>query len=272
MKPSNIGLAIWAKSQNALTGSGVLLLKFLEKKENVNSIFAIGLSEVAKPIYSKLGYQVAEMKHYAIVNANIKHFVLLKPFRNQFLQDSIKAINFDTWIKETDCQKELKGHLEKIKTFKTFTYVKARYLEHPVYEYKFAILGRREKTEVIIIFRVQSKNFTNALRLVDVLGDQSILSKHFHNFQTLLTKYRAEYIHFYTSREIDSKFVWGCVLQIDQDSKTIVPNYFEPFSDQNIFLDYCVKYLNPASSKSILYLGDSDQDRPNIYNSKTQVT
>jgi hypothetical protein len=264
MEPSNIGLAIWAKSQSAPTGSGVLLLKFLEKRKAVNSIFAMGMKDVVKPIYRKLGYQVTEMKHYAIVNLNFKHFVLLKSFSEQVLQDFPKDKNFEIWINESDNQEELKSHLEKIDNVKTFTYIKARYIEHPVYEYKFAILGFCKKVELIIIFRIQSNNSSKALRLVDVLGDQSALPKYFSNFQTLLIKYEAEYIHFYTSREIDTNFIRGCVVQINQESTEIVPNYFEPFSDKNVFLDYCIKYLKPAYDERVLYLGDSDQDRPNI--------
>jgi hypothetical protein len=264
MEPSNIGLAIWAKSQSAPTGSGVLLLKFLEKRKAVNAIFAIGLSDIAKPIYRKLGYQVTEMKHYAIVNSNFKHFVLLKSFSEQDLQDFREDKNFKTWINESDNQAELKSHLESIDSVKTFTYIKARYIDHPVYEYKFAFLGCGKKVELIIIFRIQTNNLSKALRLVDLLGDQRALPKYFSNFQTLLTKYEAEYIHFYTSRELDKNFVQGCVVQISQETKKIVPNYFEPFSDKNVFLDYCIKYLKPAHDECVLYLGDSDQDRPNI--------
>jgi hypothetical protein len=272
MKPSNISLAIWAKSQSAPRGSGVLLLKFLEKRKAVNSIFAIGLSDVVKPIYRKLGYRVSEMKHYAIVNSTIKHFALLKLPGEQVLQDFTGEKKFETWINESTGQEELKSYLVDIKTVKTFTFINARYIEHPVYNYKFAFLGDGEKRELLIIFRIQSKDMTNVLRIVDVLGDQSALSKYLNNFQTLLAKYEAEYLHFYTSREIDTNFVQGCVIQIDPATRAIVPNYFEPYADQNVFLDYCIKYLKPIYDDSALYLGDSDQDRPNIYIPKVQIS
>ncbi len=272
MKPSNIAIAIWAKSQSAPTGSGVLLLKFLEKRKAVNSIFAIGLSDVVKPIYRKLGYRVTEMKHYAIVNSNIKHFVLLKLPAEKVFQKFTGEKKFETWIIESTSQEELKSYLVEIETVKTFTFIKARYMEHPVYDYKFVFLGCGKKLELLVIFRIQSNDMTNVLRVVDMLGDQSALSRYFNNFQTLLTKYEAEYLHFYTSREIDTKVVQGYVIEIDHETRAIAPNYFEPYSDQNVYLDYCIKYLEPIYNESVLYLGDSDQDRPNIYIPKAEVS
>jgi hypothetical protein len=260
----NISLAIWAKSQNAPAGSGALLLKYLEKRNSINSIFAIGLSTVVKPIYKALGYEVSEMKHYAVINSKNKEFKLLKSGGEVFLKQPLMERNVQNWIREVVSTDELQSYFGGIKTFKTFQYIKTRYINHPAYKYKFAILGSGKKNEAIVIFRIQTHNSKNALRLVDLLGSIDDLSKYLITFQTLLTNFDAEYIHFYTSGEIAIKPGEDWVLQITNSSETIVPNYFEPFSSENVVLDYCIKCMIPKGNNLVIYLGDSDQDRPNI--------
>ena len=43
----------------------------------------------------------------------------------------------------------------------------------------------------------------------------------------------------------------------------IVPNYFEPFVQENIDLDYAYKTV-VNDSRTIFFKADADQDRPNI--------
>ena len=265
MEMLNISLAIWAKSQNAPTGSGVLLLKHLEKQNAIHSISAIGLSTVAKPIYKALGYEVSEMKHYAVINSKNKDFEILKIGREVLYKKSHKENNLQNWIKEDVALEVLKDSLGEVNTFKTFEFIKARYIDHPVYNYKFAILGSDEKNEAIIVYRIQTHKSKNVLRLVDFLGNLDYLPKYFIAFQTLLAKFDAEFIHFYTSGELAVNPDDDWVLQIDESSETIVPNYFEPFVSKNVFLEYCIKSLAPEGNKPLIYLGDSDQDRPNTH-------
>ena len=75
--------------------------------------------------------------------------------------------------------------------------------------------------------------------------------------QGLLKGY--EYIDFYLyGIEDDILRDAGFVLQ--DDDVNIIPNYFEPFVQKNISLDFYADSLEEI----ILFKGDGDQDRPNF--------
>ena len=78
-------------------------------------------------------------------------------------------------------------------------------------------------------------------------------------FQHLIIENNAEYADCYNygiKKEIFSD--WG--FEIKDESKIIIPNYFEPFIQNNIKLKFAVKTTSPF----YIFKGDSDQDRPSI--------
>ena len=46
------------------------------------------------------------------------------------------------------------------------------------------------------------------------------------------------------------------------NSKIIIPNYFEPFLRQNININYAIKKISLRDNQ-FLFKGDCDQERPN---------
>jgi hypothetical protein len=46
-----------------------------------------------------------------------------------------------------------------------------------------------------------------------------------------------------------------------KSSETIIPNYFEPFEQKNITIDFFVSSQEMGNVR--IYKGDGDQDRPN---------
>ena len=47
---------------------------------------------------------------------------------------------------------------------------------------------------------------------------------------------------------------------LDPQGEVVIPNYFEPFLQENIVITAAVR--NPSDERYVIFKGDSDQDRP----------
>lgn len=141
--------------------------------------------------------------------------------------------------------------------YKDKNYIKRRFFEHPIYQYKVYGISTEGTPKAIIVFREETVSDRKALRIVDYVGEQKCFSCLGSFFDLLKEQY--EYIDFYCLG-FNEQFVYaaGFTLRQDED-QNIIPNYFHPFEQRNV--DIWVHY--PVDG--VLFCkADGDQDRPNV--------
>ncbi|MNE44168.1 hypothetical protein D3C80_1383820 [compost metagenome] len=147
---------------------------------------------------------------------------------------------------------------------KSPSYWLKRYFEHPVYTYDtFAVCSESDPDALAFItLRRAVHEGASALRIVDYIGEWSLLENTRACFEQLLAQYDAEYIDFYLFGMLEGVLTSAGFMLNSPDSPHVVPNYFEPFEQRNVRIDFACK----AGKHDACFItkGDSDQDRPNL--------
>lgn len=194
------------------------------------------LSEVKK-------FKIANVRNFSIINSGSKENFILKEFSN---------------IYELDREFSFKGN-EEFKPYKDSWYIDKRFFKHPIYSYKVnGICDKSGRVHAIIVFRKIECNGSSVLRIVDYIGQQSAFGNLYNTFECLLNDY--EYIDFY-EYGFENKYLYeaGFVEKTEIDVN-IIPNYFEPFVQNNVDI-----WINSTHENCLFCKADGDQDRPNFY-------
>ena len=267
IKEKDLWLAMWkAREDNSEQGLGLSLLKYLINYKNPRSISVIGISPEIIPIYKYLGFNTGLMNHYYMVNENKKKYNLIKNYNiskhtDIYTENDLRMVHYkkSNFLKLFEKTKIF--DLNKMIPRKTPYYMYQRYFCHPTYNY--FVYGLEDDNDIkgIIVIRLNSHNSSNALRMVDLVGDFTKLPKLFYIFQNLLQEFSAEYIDFYNIGIQNQILLSSGFLQRNSDSGVIIPNYFEPFERKNVDIRYAYKCDDGHHFN--ICKADGDQDRPN---------
>jgi len=253
---TDIWLAIWkVDEEKAEPGIGFALLKWLEKQIQPKSIGSIGINTEVKRIYDILGYNTGVLKQYFILNPSLPNYKIANIIKEQTPISKLSSTSLVQEITIDDLE-----HLNcSFNPAKSGRYIKNRYLNHPYY--KYLLLGAYDKNvlKVVFIIRKVVINERSCLRIVDIQGEPTKLNSMYESFISILQNHDSEYIDC-LNHGLSEKlfFQWGFKLR---NSETIIPNYFEPFLQENIDILFAYKSKTP---NYVVFKGDSDQDRPNI--------
>lgn len=143
------------------------------------------------------------------------------------------------------------------KPYKDRWYVEKRYFRHPIYRYHlYGVMGERVRT--VLVGREIETGGSKVFRIVDVLGDCSDLAHAGKALDKILCEKQYEYMDFY-EKGIDEAVLqcMGFQKREDEDDN-IIPNYFEPFVQENIEI-----YYHSGAEDVCVFKADGDQDRPN---------
>lgn len=247
-----------------IPGLGMLLFRGLLTKKRPSFCYALGISDQAYPMHDALDYKVGWMNHNYLVNHKIQKFKLIlnPPSSKKIISKGLyvlKKIQLHNFDKATLGFKESKSFVPT----KSAIYFKNRFLNHPIYKYQVYGILKDKEIKSLFAIRLVSKNGVKAIRLVDFVGDPESLYSIAAELQELLLAKNAEYLDFYNIG-LDQNILYknGFLLR-KKDSKTIVPNFFEPFESRNVELNYAYRYnLKNDNRHPLLFKADGDQDRP----------
>ena len=272
LENDGLALAIW-KVKNGIKspGIGLQLLKFLEREISPSMILSIGITEVVKPIYKVLNYEMGELKHVALFSPNkIKKTKvasgtdLIPPYQPSSEKEKKLKI---CRVSNDSIDDKIKEKIDKLGTYsflnKSFTYVEKRYLLHPFYEYDLFLISVSNSETALFVWRKVKANNSQILRIVDIVGNTNILSQCTNFFIKKLNQASCEYIDL-LCHGIDEVIIKKAgFVSADDYSDLILPNYFSPFLQKNITIDFAYKLHKNKNKKVVFFRGDSDQDRPN---------
>lgn len=248
----------FSKNKN-FTGLKIILffMSFFKK----NTIATIGCNDKTKNLYQKLGFKVGTLSHAYILNPNISYFKIAKikkklKFKIKFIDLNYKILNSIKFLQNSKFDKNYSNIFNK-----NIEYLINKYEKNIFYKYKFLVLGEREEFKFLIVFKKIYLKGKIIIRFIDFYGDFKCLPKlkdtivHFFNDKIV------EYIDFYYHGIPDRYLIKTGFKIRKNNSKIVIPNYFEPFLRENIDINYAVKasYIK----KQFLFKGDCDQERPN---------
>lgn len=250
-------------SHQNMTFLGVELIRRLTDSLHCRNHLGVGINPNTTLIIRKTAFheKVAKMKHYYRLNPDISEYKIAVVNRQgTFLQTSSTLVTDVTEFFSVD-EIRNKFDIEKLNCvpYKDFWYLEKRFFCHPYYVYRIFGLQREDgKVDGLMVAREVETFGHRVLRIVDYIGDQKLFGGLNNLFSKLMHEMQLEYIDFYTFG-FDEQSILDAGFQLKDDSDiNIIPNYFEPFLQENV--DIWVRY---KSGNVLFCKADGDQDRPN---------
>jgi hypothetical protein len=262
---SDFCATLWkVKKNNINPSTGLKLLQYLRDLNGSRVLFCVGINKKTLGIYRYLGIYTGLLNHFVMINNKIKRFEIASvsnsnDFTNKHVLNnkfSVKIINSEIELSEYNFEK-FKDRIP----FKNKSYFTKRYFEHPIYQYKIYGVYFLNKLEAIFVTRIQQHNERKVIRIIDFYGNQKNI-KIFSNFLLdLIVEKNYEYADFYCFG-IDNSILESAGFKlVNQNSNDlIIPNYFNPFLQQNIPIRFFLD--SKEIDRALLFKGDGDQDRP----------
>lgn len=256
LKKNNcLWLAIWKVDEKiSKPGLGLALLRWLEEKVDHDFIGTVGQNEKVNFVYKALGYNVGKLNHYYVLNSNLKEFKILKNLKMKNSNDSLSVKHKIEKISINDISNSFFRNFP----IKSKDYIINRFLNHPFYKYHLYGVNIDKKLELVFIIRQIIVSNSSCLRIVDMYGNFQNLKCESIDFNQILDEYNSEYIDCLNYGISENHFKsLGFHLK---DSEIIIPEYFEPFVQENRDTLFAFK---PKAENYYIFKADCDQDRPN---------
>ncbi len=278
---SERALVIWTSMWRSIElNLGMSLLHYFTEKLNPKVIAGGNLSDTAKDIYSCLGYTIGNLNVFYMINQDKKEFKILKNFDGRYIseqrvdnrkkefyfKDNSNILSTNSKFIYSAEDVGLKHYSDVYSVDNYDFYIKNRYIKHPVYNYKYIVIGKENELKSVIVYRIIPNK---CIFIVDCSGYTADFTNLGHVFQEIMKENDVEYIVFMNT-------CWGRINMassgfIERKRKTkggsnmIIPTLFEPFKSTNSSPSYCYKLRNHGESTFNLKIhkGFGDFDRPN---------
>lgn len=260
-KKEHIMLALWKVVNPDVPMLGLKLLKFLMENSGATVIAAPGINMgTTKALYEYLGFKVGRMNHWYRLGE--QDDCVIAKINNKTKPDVIHRK--DVWVKEMSSFDQLVKlfdyNIYKESNpipYKEEWYVRKRYFEHPIYEYRVFGVGEKDGScEMFFVLRHEPCNGGIALRLVDVVGNIEYIKYVTGYLDELMAETNAEYVDIYEVGVLKDNLLEAGWLPVES-SGNIIPNYFAPYVQENIDIFY-----STTNEDIVLFKADGDQDRP----------
>ena len=260
----DIATVIWKVADRAGRPMlGIELLQFLKNSGRFRVLMSPGINEKTIGIYKYLGMHTGVLNHYVMINRNLSDFKIAA------VNTSLPVLNFTgneghqlKYLDRNDIEGEFPFERGKETIpYKDEAYFVKRYFEHPIYTYSVLGIYYDNTLQTLLVTREEFLEDRNILRIVDLFGDSSLLKYAGEALYDIILKNGYEYIDFFCFGVPDNDLISAGFLKIDQnDDKLIIPNYFAPFMQKNITINFFVDTDRLELVK--LCKADGDQDRP----------
>lgn len=243
---------------------GIQLLQYL-KAQGHRTMMSLGINRKTIGLYRYLGYSTGTMNHHFLPNNTIKSFQIGKisteiagmqrPFKRSN-RIHLRSISFDKI--PTDFLLNSGNHTLPQKDL---TYISKRYFRHPIYNYRVHGIYNNGKLCTLLVTRTVNIVTATALRLVDIIGNELLLPWVTHALNDIIESENMEYLDLVSYGLNERLLERACFSKLDLSSdEIIIPNYFQPFTQKNISINFFVDGKIPTNLR--IFKADGDQDRP----------
>ncbi len=228
----------------------------------INSRYVIGphITKRAQKIEVLNGGRVVPLEHFYRINPEIEEYKIAEINDKSVVptDDSgyrlVKLENPEE-MQEVIPEKRLLEHVPA----KNYRYIKKRYFDHPVYKYEFLKIVKPDgSSDAVLVTRKAYHDEAACLKIVDFFGEASELSMITASLDEKLRIEKLEFVDVYSYGVEPEIYEKAGFKPVTKDCKDIVPNYFHPFTRQNV--DLITAYRDIPGLR--FFRGDGDQDRP----------
>lgn len=252
---------MWKANHTANSSLGLELFHFLKTNGDVRIMASPGSNPKLKGLYRYLGYQFGKMTQWYRLRKQGSYRIARVTERSvpdREIEKKCVYKQFNDWddVKE---KFDFENYTRTSKPFKEQWYIQKRYFNHPIYQYEVYGVGTDNSGlyPLMMVFRVIKIDGTNIIRLIDCIGDYSIIEITTNLLDNLLENYNAEYVDCYETG-LSEAVMTNAGFMKREDTDNIIPNYFSPFVQENIDI-----WFFSSDVDVVLFKGDGDQDRPN---------
>jgi hypothetical protein len=250
-------LCLWKSREDVAAGMGFYLLRFLEDTLEPEWMSATGYSQFSERVFKMLHWERSLMKHYFRVNPALKpaELTLVKANQSSTIQ-RVQGTETGSLVKTAW------GDILTLNTaalpYKDPAYLLGRYQRHPSFDYDLWTIKDSNKTASYLIVRLVEVPEGKCLRIIDLYGDINT-PLNIENPDIFFSHYPGiQYVDF-LCEGINEGLLYGLGLR-EKTEGEMVPEYFSPFSPQNVTIKAAVNRPLPGFYYT---KGDADQDRPN---------
>ena len=250
-----VSLTMWKAMSSSEGMVGMGMLNALLKEVRPEVIASPGVNpKTTIPLYKFLKFETGKMKHFFRLGKIEEYHIAMVGGDEKIAEapDEGSVVEINSFNEFLQLQVEYEPNALK----KEEWYIRQRYFEHPVFKYRFFCV-KEDRKILVIIAREERVGREACLRIVDLLGKYSLLSKATKFLDQEMKEGRYEYVDCYVAGINDFVFRdagWeNC-----EERDVIIPNYFAPFDRTNIDIFYSSKPFGV-----VMFRGDGDQDRPN---------
>ena len=254
----------WKVIEDKGVGIGLRLYQSILKKYKPEFIAGTTMGPCLIPFHKWQGFEVGLMDHHVVLSPFVEEFKVAKVPEGLKPQPQKKKLSVSfrkLTEKDLDDLDTEALYLHQL-PLKSDTYIKNRFMNHPVYRYDVYAVSKDNKSQALCVIRPIFREDAVVLRFVDFIGPNEAFSLMHDLVLDLLKAYNAEYLDLY-SHGIPSILIQeaGFIDRRKIDG-LIVPDYFEPFERKNVnvIFDYKCSRTHPAVR---LFKADGDRDRPN---------
>lgn len=258
-------LAIWKVRDDAPPGLGLRLLKQVERDLSARLVGAIGISQIVKPIYGLLKYEVGSMAQSAVIRPGLTEYSIAEGVPDAVAAGGAVTPDPELAFEPLDDSPETRAAVDALAgaqvPAKSNAYLVERYVNHPWYRYELRFVRVSGEPVAVVVWRALEAEGARVLRIVDIVGSVDWLARAHGHLQALTVEHDAEYIDLVQTGIEDDLLDAGGFLTAGHVPGLVLPNYFSPFERRNVEIEFAYKSHDDQPVR--LFRADSDQDRPN---------
>lgn len=259
-KPCDMGGGIWKVIQNPHFMLGTAIFRYVQNNTECRMFADCGANSKTQGHRKLIGHINGKLNQYYRLNPLIKNFSIAVIGKRIFLEKrndlSYKLVDLES-IEQFKKYFDVSAYKEMM-PYKDKKYIEHRYYNHIKYHYRIMGIDNGKDIDAVIIGRISGVNEKKVFRIVDFLGNEASFAGTFDAWQDFLVTGGYEYVDFY-EYGIDSKYLSNAGFVLRDDDVNIIPNYFEPFEQKNIDINFSTNIHEGFR----MFKGDGDQDRPN---------
>lgn len=255
----DIWVSVWvaAKGHN---GVGLELMNALPGLLNADVVACNNIRPNTCTFYQFLGWRAERLPHYYRLGRR-RAYYLAKPLRY-----SLPPVQRDLGLAKVEDAADLiplgmpaTPHTPR----KDVWYMRRRYFHYPHFKYDVWAACENNKLLAYVVTRTVSAKETGCaavVRLVDFIGEDSVLPRLGAALDAILNREGTEYMDCYNAGiPADVWLAAGFTERVEGDG-CIIPNYLTPPLHENT--EYY--YFTNKPENFVMFKADGDQDRPNL--------
>ena len=263
----DVWTTMWKVSRD--TGNPLLGIQLLQhlKALGHRTVMSLGINQKTIGIYRYLSYATGSMNHHFLPNKAVRSFLIGKIptdvacLERPFMRSTLISLRNVSW--EDIPSDFLLGMNSHFLPRKDMAYLERRYFKHPIYRYRVHGIYHDGQLATLLVARIVHVGAASALRVVDIIGDESLLPWVTYALHDNLENEGLEYLDLVSYGLDDGMLQQACLSKLDLTcDQTVIPNYFQPFTQKNISIHFFVDaQISPYLR---LFKADGDQDRPSL--------